>query len=93
MSGGILLHFYLLLTDFTTQMKSLDINTFFLPYFLKPNPAGILAADLRIETLKYDVIETSNMYLLQKGFADGLTRTVIFFFVFSLNFSRLSSQS
>ena len=31
---------------FTIQIKSLDMSTFFLPYFLSPKPAGIRAANL-----------------------------------------------
>ena len=44
----LIIYLFVLLLALTTQMKSLDIKTFFLPYFLRPNPAGILAANLKV---------------------------------------------
>ena len=38
---------YLFELFLTMQIKSFDIRMFFLPYFLNPNPAGILAANLK----------------------------------------------
>ena len=34
------------------QIKSFDMRIFFLPYFLNPKPAGILAANLREDEYK-----------------------------------------
>ena len=68
--------------DLTIQIKSLDINIFFLPYFLNPNPAGIRAGNLELKDCgKNERIDVSTN-LLQNGLADGFRTTLTFFFVF-----------
>ena len=45
-SSSSIVH-YLFELFLTMQIKSFDIRMFFLPYFLNPKPAGILAANLK----------------------------------------------
>ena len=48
------------LCDFTTQIKSFDITTFFLLKFLKANPVGILAGNKLQNGLLIGFTTTSN---------------------------------
>ena len=79
---------------FTIQIKSLDMSTFFLPYFLSPKPAGIRAANLEQGgEVVFQTLVHWDTHLLQKGFSVGGRISVTAFFVFFRTFSRFSWQS